>query len=658
MRQARIVPFTLIVACVLAMALTTNAQPQQACPGHASCWAKTSTFLKAVQTDARFEPAIDQDWNDDVDTKLDTITDISKDGVRHRPNILIIYVDDMGWGDPGVYGGGPALGAPTPNIDALAATGLRMTSAYSQPACTPTRAAWQTGRLPQRTGLTRPTAAGEESSGMGDELTIATLLSKKEYLTGMAGKWHLGEGANMWPTDVGYDEYYGNLGVNTAYHDWRDKNFSPELVFDSDRTNAMTTLDFVKTTVISSAAAIAAANEADESGKTLYAIDVYNPNDTGQEVIDLDTEPNLEMKYLEWSKDFMERALTGDGVAANAKPYFLYHAMNRVHTKNYPNSKYFEGQSPASTPFRDGIMEIDYVVGQLVAKARALDATHGTTTFIFFTSDNGAEEDVHAGGINTSDSGHQPWRGAKGTTWEGGVRVSAIAAMDGLIQEGRVSDGLFDHMDLFNTLARMGGYSEADLQARPELADRYIDGIDQTGWLLTDQDDWDPINEGSDLDAISDDTAIPPLADLVDPGQTSNREAIFYWYGQEFYGVRWAEFKRMERIMNIGMSVGPQTYGGLFNATKSETSDPSMGWYFNLYSDPKERMPITRTWNIGTLNELSTRSKMTFVNYPQAPHGVKLNGYILGGPAGGTIPAAALADVIALSQITHASMPD
>lgn len=148
--------------------------------------------------------------------------------------------------------------------------------------------------------------------------------------------------------------------------------------------------------------------------------------------------------------------------------------------------------------------------------------------------------------------------------------------------------------------------SKIALQEATELSDRYIDGIDQTSWFLTEEDD----------------------------EQTSNREAVFYWYGQDFYGVRWAEFKRMERVMTVGMSPGPQTYGGLFNATKSETTDPTLGWFFNLYSDPKERVPITRTWNISTLAELSIRNKMTFLQFPQAPRGVLINGYIVGGPAG------------------------
>lgn len=599
------------------------------------CWYASSPFLRATQPDSRFEPAIQvQPWNTAALAKLAAFTNSKTNGTQ--PNILIIYVDDMGWGDPGVYGGGWALGAPTPEIDKLAASGLRMTSAYSQPACTPTRAAWQTGRLPQRSGLTRPTAAGEPEMGMNQELTIAEILQTQGYRTGMAGKWHLGEGDGMWPTDVGYDTYYGNLGVNTAYHDWRDKNFSPELVFDTERKAAMDNLGFIKTTV-------------------KVGLD-GNTADTSGEVIDLDCsddfcEQLLEEKYLEFTKAFITDAVSDADQLNDTTapvPFFFYHAMNRVHTKNYPSEE-FEGASPASTPYRDGIMEVDSIVGELMAHLDTLGIRNDT--FVFFTSDNGAEEDVHAGGINTSDAGHQPWRGAKGTTWEGGVRVSAIASWPGtstdMIQAGRVSDGLFDHMDLFNTLAHLGGIP--DLATWPGAngvtvpTDRYVDGIDQTTWLLANQ------------------TAFKSATkDTEDPGQTSNRETINYWYGQQFYGVRWAEYKRMERIMNIGMSVGPQTYGGLFNATMSETSDPTMGWFFNLYSDPKERMPITRTWNIATLNELSGRTKTTFINYPGAPRGVVIDGHLIDdidGKRGGKL-LKKVRQTLARNRIHAAGLPD
>jgi arylsulfatase len=183
--------------------------------------------------------------------------------------------------------------------------------------------------------------------------------------------------------------------------------------------------------------------------------------------------------------------------------------------------------------------------------------------------------------------------------------VATIAAWPGTIAAGRVSDGLFHLMDTYTTFARIGG-----VEGLP--TDRYIDGIDQTSWLLTDDDDQ----------------------------QESNREAVYYWYGQEFYATRWREFKRFEQIMTIGMNPGPSTAGGLINATRDVTSDPTIGWVFNVWTDPKERMPLFKNWLAGGIIEFTTRNKLTFLLYPQAPRGVVLNGYIVGGPAGGTLPRA------------------
>jgi arylsulfatase len=546
-----------------------------------------SPFLQSVRSQPYLEPAIPHpEWEKEAEGKLAEL----KKRLGRKPNIVIFMVDDMGWGDPGAFGGGAAIGAPTPNMDKLAYNGMMLTSTYSQPSCTPTRAAFQTGRLPQRSGQTRPTAAGEKQMET-QEFYLAKLLSESGYVTGMAGKWHLGETKGSLPTDQGgYDEFYGNLGVNTVYHDWRDPEISPEVVHKPERFRIMAEeVDFVRHSVKI------------KKGGEIELVDE----------IDLEKEPFLEEQYLNWSQDFIRRAVKAE------KPFYLHHAMNRVHTKNYPHPK-FVGKSPAGTPYKDSMLEVDWVLGELLKTIE--EAGQLEYTFIFVTSDNGAEEDVMTGGIFTSDAGHHPWRGAKGTTWEGGVRVTGIASWPGMIKSGRVSDGLFDLMDLFNTSLRI---AEA-IDRIPN--DRYIDGIDQTSWFLTSQDD----------------------------KQTSNREAVFYWYGQHLYATRWNEFKRFERIMTVGMNPGPTTFGGLFNATSEEVTDPTLGWYFNLYMDPKERIPTTRTWVIAPLVELTMKHKMTFLQYPDAPRGVYISGYIVGGPAGGTVPR----EVIEKLMVTPASMPD
>ena len=116
----------------------------------------------------------------------------------------------MGYGDPGCFGGGAAVGAATPTLK-LAREGLKLTSTYSQPTCTPTRSAILTGRLPARTGLTRPILAGDKltSNPWADEISLAAILSDSGYKTILSGKWHIGEAPGMRPFEVGFDEFYG-----------------------------------------------------------------------------------------------------------------------------------------------------------------------------------------------------------------------------------------------------------------------------------------------------------------------------------------------------------------------------------------------------------------------------------------------------------------
>ena len=154
-----------------------------------------------------------------------------------KPNILILLVDDMGYGDPGAFGGGAMAGAPTPNIDSLAADGLKLTSTYATPLCTPTRAALNTGRIPGRSGLTRPLLASDRptKNPWADEVSAARLLSDNGYVTGLAGKWHIGEGEGMQPQQVGYDEFHGFLSVVSEYTQYMDQRKYEQLIFDPQR---------------------------------------------------------------------------------------------------------------------------------------------------------------------------------------------------------------------------------------------------------------------------------------------------------------------------------------------------------------------------------------------------------------------------------------
>src|SRR5262247_968850 len=167
---------------------------------------------------------------------------------KKRPNLLIFMMDDVGWGDFGCYGGGVAIGAPTPNFDKLARSGLQLTSCYSEPSCSPSRATLNTGRVPNRHGLHRPPMYGEPG-GLQGELTIAQLLSDAGYVTQAVGKWHLGESVMSQPQNVGFDDFYGFLSVSDMYSEWRDAHFFPEIVYSDARTEWIKNMQFNKSFV-------------------------------------------------------------------------------------------------------------------------------------------------------------------------------------------------------------------------------------------------------------------------------------------------------------------------------------------------------------------------------------------------------------------------
>lgn len=430
-----------------------------------------------------------------------------------KPNILIYLMDDVGWGDLGVYGGGVMVGAPTPNMDALAREGLMLTSAYSQPSSSPTRATMLTGQLPVRHGILRPTLYNEPG-GLGNSITLAELLSEAGYVTQAVGKWHMGENPSSQPQNVGFDHFTGFLSVSDMYTEWRDPDFYPEIALSEERTQMMRDFAFEKYWV-----------QASKNGELERIAE-----------IDIDVLTHLDQNWADFSVNFIKEMADSD------QPFFLYHCTRGAHFDNYPPEE-FLGKSPAKQRYKDTIMELDDILGRLV---KALEETGQLeNTLIFIASDNGPEMEAWP------DSAYSPFRGAKGTTWEGGVRVPGILYWEGMIEPGRVSDGLFDLADIFNTSLTLAGAQ--DLMP----TDRYIDGIDQTSFLLA--------NDG-----------------------LSNRKYIYYWLMNYFSAVRMAEYKYMvlaEADDEPG-SVNPGGFTGSLNI---------FAYYhmYNLYLDPKEEHNIS-----------------------------------------------------------------
>ncbi len=471
---------------------------------------RVSPVLKAERQRDNFEPALlHPQQARAAQAKLDAI--YKRTG--KRPNILIFVVDDLGYGDVGAYGGGEALGAPTPHIDRLAREGLKLTSTYAQPSCTPTRAALNTGRLPVRSGLTSPKLLNDNAD-VSSELLAAKILSDAGYRTALSGKWHLGEKDGSRPWQVGFDEFTGFLGVANAYQE--EHPSSTDVANDPELLAQLRAMP-------GSRDLWSATKE--RGGKSLGQINWSN-------------DATLDQKFATFSEDFIRRSVK------SGKPFYLSHNFTKVHYFNQP-SKAFVGRSATKDVYRDSVMEVDDIVGRLTKLLE--DLKIADNTIVFFTSDNGPEEDSYP------ESGTTPFRGAKGTTLEGGVRVPGIFWWPGMIKPGRVSDGLFDMTDMFNTSLAVAGVDAGKVVP----ADRYIDGIDQSAFLLADNGE-------------------------------SAREAVFFWNVDLFSGIRWRYYKMATSEIQVG-SGNVRDMGGLDNA---QVMTPLNSWMYNLYLDPKERKSV------------------------------------------------------------------
>lgn len=467
-----------------------------------------------------------------------------------KPNVLIILVDDMGWGDPGCFGGGPLIGAPTPNIDKLATEGLKLINVYSQPTCTPSRAALMTGRIPTRSGLTRPTLSGEKPkvNPWADEVTTAKLLSEAGYRTCLSGKWHLGEGEGSYPHQCGYDEYYGILSVISDLSQQFDKRLYPDLVLRPERLAALQELSEPAIT------------KGVKGGKLEIAEKITSSDELGQ----------IDQKFIAYSEDFIRR------MGKESKPFYLYHSLGRLHNDSYP-AKGYEGKSPAGFPQRDALVETDDIVGRLIAVLKETGQLENT--LVFFTSDNGGNEDL------MPDSSYQPFRGGKGSTWEGGVRVPGIAYWPGMIAPGRVSEGLFDLCDMFNTPLALAGITGKI------PSERYIDGIDQSSFLL------------------------------ADDGK-SKRDAVFVYAENDLMAVRWMEYK-----VHFKVFINQAAHR---NLDESIVTNLGMApWVYNLYMDPKEQSSQGHSrfeWGLPQVMQRAGRHSATFEKYPRKDIGLKKPG--------------------------------
>lgn len=347
---------------------------------------------------------------------------MSKD--PNQPNIVLILADNLGWGELGCYGGGALRGAPTPRIDELATTGLLLHNFNVESDCVPTRSALMSGRHPIRTGCRQSVPPGFPQGLTPWEKTLAECLREVGYATAHHGKWHLGDVPGRYPSDRGFDEWFGIPRTTD------ESQFTSAVGFDAE----VAELPYIMH---------------GKTGRTSENICVY----------DLEKRRLIDEMLVERTKDWLARK------AADDLPFFLYHPLVHLHFPTLPHPD-FERKT-GNGEFADSMAEMDHRVGQILDHIDDLELR--TNTVVIFASDNGPEFRPPYRGTAG------PWSGTYHTAMEGSLRVPFIIRWPGKVPEGTTSNEMVHVTDLFTTLLAMAGAETP--------SDRPIDGINQTKFL-------------------------------------------------------------------------------------------------------------------------------------------------------------------------------
>ena len=489
---------------------------------------------------------------------------ISSNGQSKKPNILLIVGDDVGWGDLGAYGGGEGRGMATPNFDKMSRDGMTFFSFYGQSSCTPGRAAMLTGRYPNRSGMTTVAFQGQGGGLPTAEWTLASVLKTGGYKTYFTGKWHLGEADSALPTAHGFDVMKYCLLYHLNAYTYGDSLWFPQMPPSlRDMFNKVTKGSLSGT-----------AGQPPKEDWKVNGEYVNTPVIDGRGgVVGI---PYLDEYVEKAGIEFLEDA------AKSGKPFFIDVNFMKVHQPNLPAPE-FKGKSVLKSKYADGMVELDTRVGRIMAKLKELGLDQNT--LVFFTTDNGAWQDVYP------DAGYTPFRGTKGTDREGGCRVPAIAVWPGKIAPDQRNHDIVGGLDFMATFAAIANVKlpEKDLAGQPTIFDSY---------------DMSPI--------------------LLGTGK-SRRETWCYFTEDELLpgAIRWHNYKF---VFDLRGDDGAQT-GGL-------AVDANLGWkgqekyvatvpqIFDLLGDPQERYDLfmnnftESTWLGPMMGQALADVMKSYVKYP------------------------------------------
>jgi arylsulfatase len=492
-----------------------------------------------------------------------------------KPNILFIMGDDIGWFNIGAYHRG-IMSGKTPNLDKLAREGMLFTDYYAEASCTAGRANFITGEIPLRTGLTTVGQAGADVGIPAQACTLATALKAQGYATGQFGKNHLGDLNKYLPTLHGFDEFFGYL-----YHlDAMSDPYWFSFPLDEAYYNAHGPRSLVHCwateeddqTVMPRWGKVGKQKIVDEG-----ALPPFPDMSNVQNMHDV---PFLKHKYdmttfdedlVKTSCEFMDKA------KAAGKPFFVWHNTTRMHVWTFLSPKYKALQNSQTNYGLEeaGMAQLDDSVGALMKHLDEMG--EADNTIVVFTTDNGAET------FTWPDGGNTPFKGQKGTSYEGGFRVPCIARWPGHIKPGMVENGLFSGLDWFPTLCAAAGNAE--------ITDQLLKGV-----KLGDREYKNHLDGYNQLE-------------LVTGKGPSKRHELFYFAGPKLGSVRLDDMK-------FTFLQQPDGWPG----PKVVTDMPVL---VNLRQDPFERFPNLsgQTWltsSPGYTNEFMAREFWRFVLVQQA----------------------------------------
>ncbi len=501
---------------------------------------------------------------------------ISSHAQTKKTNIVVIMADDVGTWNISAYHRG-MMGGRTPNIDRIASEGALFTDYYGQQSCTAGRAAFILGQTPFRTGLLKVGLPAAKQGLQDKDPTIAELLKPMGYATAQIGKNHLGDRNEYLPTVHGFDEFYGILYHLNAMEEpyeadypktggFKEK-FGPRNIVDSKAT----TVDDPTTDP-----------RWGRVGKQTIADGGPLPPHPGMDPAAKVNMENIEPELVRRSNDFMERS-----VKAN-KPFFLWHNSTRMHSFTHLDPKWKDKSGFGL--YADGMMELDWEVGELLKKIDELGIADNT--IVIFTSDNGAEI------FSWPDGGNQPFRGEKGTVYEGGFRVPMLVRWPGVIKPNTINNDIMAHEDWMPTLVAAAGDSDIKeelLQGKKEGDKTFKNHLDGYNFL--------PYFKG-------------------EVAESPRREFFYFSDNGDLMALRYNAWKISFKTIK----------GNLFTGTVETTNVPIVT---NLRQDPWERYQDESTsygkwwgekiWTLVPAVNIVQQFLGTFVAYPPSQKGGSLS---------------------------------